>query len=49
MACCIVRLVPMQVNTFITPSGRKVCSKASSDRALVKGKLPFFLADYWNR
>lgn len=40
--------VPMQVTTYITPSGEKVCSKASTDRGLVKSKVPFFLASHWN-
>jgi hypothetical protein len=41
--------VRAQVNTFITPSGKKICSQATADRLLVKGKVPYFLASEWNR
>jgi hypothetical protein len=44
--CLVVRV---QVNSFITPSGKKVCSQAMGDRTLIKGKVPYFLASAWNR
>jgi hypothetical protein len=39
----------MQVTTFITPAGKKVCSRSSGDRRLVNSKVPFFLASEWNK
>jgi len=40
--------IPMQSPAFITPFGNKLAGAAPAGR-LVKERVPFFLADYWNR
>lgn len=41
--CCV------QVMSYIWPSGKKSYTLAPAERALVKGKVPYFLAHAWNR
>lgn len=38
-----------QAVSYIWPSGKKSYTPASADRALVKGKVPYFLAQAWNK
>jgi hypothetical protein len=38
----------VQVTSYITPSGAVLSSQTPSTQKLVKGKVPFFVAEHWN-
>lgn len=47
-SCCCIAFCPLQVSSFITPSGLKLSRQAGQRKGMVKDKVPFFLAEHWN-
>lgn len=48
-SCCCIAFCALQLSSFITPSGLKLSRQTGERKGRVKGKVPFFLAEYWNR